>query len=74
MKDSEGRQYDGWCLRYPEDWGGLLMKYVYARTRSEVWDSFLGPYEIEQGRRARIAKYRRSGFVMVKVRIEEVKS
>ncbi len=70
MKDSKGRGYDGWCLRYPEDWGRHLAKYTFATTRKALWDEWL---EGREGNREQeIQRYRRMGFRAVKVRIEEV--
>ena len=71
MKDSEGREYDGWCLRYPEDWGGRLAAYTFSTTRTDLWDNFIGALAEGQSRKARNAKYRHMGFRSVKVRIVE---
>ncbi len=75
MKDSDGREYDGWVLRYPEDWGGVLDKGSFSPTRTDLWDNFLGPSDSWQRarRHSEIMRYRDMGFRLVKVQIVEVK-
>ncbi len=72
MKDLDGREYDGWVMRYPEDWGGNLISYSFKETRTQLWDRWI-KYDIErEPREAAIQRYRRRGFRLVKVKLIEV--
>ena len=59
MKDSEGRQYDGWCLKNP---GGYILLYTFSETRSGAWA------KTAVGR----PKLYRGGVRAVKVTVREV--
>ncbi len=74
MKDLDGREYDGWVMQFPERWGGLLEKARFNRTRSGLWDDYIGVslHWRTERREAEIQRYRRIGIHPVKVRIAEV--
>ncbi len=71
MKDSKGRVYDGWCMKYPEKWGYGLVAHSFATTRTRLWDEWIGCY-YEGSPANQIRRYRRLGFRAVKVRLLEV--
>ncbi len=73
MKGSKGREYDGWCMKYPEDWRGFgLLLHTFATTRTDVWHNLLGTFETAAGRERWHRKMRRAGYRAVKVRLVEV--
>ncbi len=59
MKDSKGRQYDGWVLKNSK--GRLCMR-SFERRRTVAWYHFT----------LRREKFRRAGWRAVKVRFVEV--
>ncbi len=73
MKDSEGREYDGWCMKYPENWKGYdLACHTFGTTRTDAWQNLLGTFETAARRRRWHRKMRRAGYRAVKIRLAEV--
>ncbi len=73
MKDSEGRDYDGWCMKYPEDWKGYgLASWTFGTTRVDAWHNLLGTFATLGDRERWHRKIRRAGYRAVKVRLVEV--
>ncbi len=66
MKDSKGREYDGWTIRRSN---GRLDPWFFERTKTAVLDHFQSRLETRREVRARL---RRWGFTIVKVRLVEV--
>ncbi len=66
MKDSQGREYDGWAVRRAN---GHLDPWFFERTKVAVLDHFQGMNETRRHVRARL---RRWGFTIVKVRLAEM--
>ncbi len=72
MKDSKGREYDGWVMAYPEKGSYDLVTHTFATTRTDAWHNLLGTFETASGRRRWHRKMRRAGYRAVKVRLVEV--
>ncbi len=70
MKDSQGREYDGWCMAYPEKWNYDLAAHTFATTRMDAWHNLIGTFTTEPERKRWHRKMRRVGYRAVKVRIE----
>jgi len=72
MKDSKGREYDGWAMRYPVAWfGGQIAAYTFQTTRKALWSDFVGENPM-RSRKNEMKHYRDMGFQAVKVRLEVV--
>ncbi len=66
MKDSKGREYDGWVVRRSN---GTLNLCYFRKTKAEILDYF---QHVNETRREVRARLRRWGFTFVKVRLVEV--
>ncbi len=73
MKNSEGHDYDGWCMKYPEGWKGYgLAGWTFGTTRTDAWHNLLGTFTTPGDRERWHKKMWRAGYRAVKVRLVEV--
>ena len=72
MKDSNGQEYDGWVMRMPDEWGGDLVAYSFARTREELGNDWLEGRLLFRLRRNQMRIDRQEGFRPTKVRLVPV--
>lgn len=66
MKDSKGRDYDGWAVRRAN---GRLDSWFFERTKTKLLDRFQGRDETRRHVRARLRKW---GMTIIKVRLAEM--